>query len=194
MAEDEETPAVAGQPRIEVRRSARRRRTVTAFRDGDRIVVLVPHRLPRRDEAVLVEDVVGRLLAREARVRTRRTDARLHARARELASTYLEPRLGIQVEATAVVWVTNQHQRWGSCTPSTRVIRLSQRLQTMPDWVVDYVLLHELVHLVEPGHTERFWALVGAMPAAERAKGYLEGFQAARAQPDDGLGADVESA
>jgi predicted metal-dependent hydrolase len=81
-------------------------------------------------------------------------------------------------EPIAVSWVTNQQQRWGSCTPSTGLIRLSHRLQPMPVWVVDYVLLHELAHLVEPTHSERFWGLVSRYPSAEKAKGYLEGYLA----------------
>ena len=72
----------------------------------------------------------------------------------------------------------NQNSRWGSCTPSDKSIRLSTRLQGMPSWVVDYVLVHELVHLVEITHSARFWDLVGRYPAAEKAKGYLEGYLA----------------
>ena len=75
-------------------------------------------------------------------------------------------------------WVTNQQQRWGSCTPSSRTIRLSHRLQSMPDWVVDYVLVHELAHLVEVTHSRRFWSLVEAYPAMERAQAYLQGYLA----------------
>jgi hypothetical protein len=77
-----------------------------------------------------------------------------------------------------VRWVDNQGSRWGSCTPSDRTIRLSSRLQGMPPWVVDYVLLHELAHLAVPGHGPRFWALLEAYPRTERARGYLEGVAA----------------
>ena len=79
----------------------------------------------------------------------------------------------------SVTWVGNQQHRWGSCTPSTGAIRLSDRLRRLPGWVVDYVLLHELAHLVEPTHSARFWSLVARYPQAERARGYLEGYQAA---------------
>ena len=78
-------------------------------------------------------------------------------------------------------WVDNQHRRWGSCTPADRSIRLSSRLRAMPDYVVDYVLVHELVHLLEPSHGERFWELVGRYPRAERARGFLEGVELASA-------------
>ena len=76
-------------------------------------------------------------------------------------------------------WVTNQNSRWGSCTPADGSIRLSHRLQAMPPWVVDYVLVHELAHLAEPSHDAEFWRLVDDYPRAERAKGYLEGVAAA---------------
>jgi predicted metal-dependent hydrolase len=75
--------------------------------------------------------------------------------------------------------VNNQNGRWGSCTPADRTIRISDRIQDMPDWVIDYVLLHELAHLVVPSHDDRFWELVGRYPKSERARGYLEGITAA---------------
>ena len=92
-------------------------------------------------------------------------------------------------EPASVRWVDNQHRRWGSCTPADRSIRLSSRLRSMPEYVVDYVLVHELVHLLEPNHDERFWAWVARYPRAERARGFLEGVElastagAAAAQP-----------
>jgi predicted metal-dependent hydrolase len=78
--------------------------------------------------------------------------------------------------------VDNQQRRWGSCTPADRSIRLSSRLQGMPEYVVDYVLVHELAHLVEPSHDARFWALVARYPRAERARGFLEGVELAAVQ------------
>jgi hypothetical protein len=76
----------------------------------------------------------------------------------------------------SVRWVDNQGKRWGSCTPGDRAIRVSRRVATMPRWVLDYVLVHELAHLLEPGHDERFWAWVNRYPRTERAKGYLLGW------------------
>ena len=49
----------------------------------------------------------------------------------------------------------------------------------MPDWVIDYVLLHELAHLVVPSHSPAFWTLLSRYPKTERARGYLEGVSAA---------------
>jgi predicted metal-dependent hydrolase len=172
-------------PRVEVRRSSRRKRTVTAYRERDTIVVLIPQRMSKADEQTFVRDMVEKLLAREARALPPRSDEALVARAHELATAYLAPALGDVPEPAGVFWVTNQQQRWGSCTPSTRLIRLSHRLQPMPVWVVDYVLLHELAHLVEPTHSTRFWSLVGRYPAAEKAKGYLEGYIAGQGRQAD---------
>lgn len=170
--------AGSGSPTVEVRRSARRRRTVSAYRRGDTIVVLVPGRLTRAQERVAVADLVQKVLAREARTRPPRTDEGLAARAAALAHRWLRPAAGIPPRPSAIRWVGNQDRRWGSCTPATGVIRLSDRLQGLPDWVVDYVIVHELTHLIEVDHSARFWALVAHYPQAERARGYLLGYAA----------------
>jgi predicted metal-dependent hydrolase len=164
------------KPVVEVRRSQRRRRTVSAYRDGERVVVLIPDRFSRAEETEWVERMLARLAAREERIR--RTDEELLARARRLTSRYLPDHTSLVVP-TSVRWVTNQNGRWGSCTPDDGTIRISHRIQEMPDWVIDYVLLHELAHLVVPSHNARFWDLVSRYPKAERARGYLEGISAA---------------
>ncbi len=160
-------------PEVEVRRSRRRRRTVSAYREGDRIVVLVPASLTRAEEAQWIERMVARIERAEKRRTT--SDGDLLARARELNDRYL----GGLATPGSVRWVDNQQTRWGSCTPGDRAIRLSARLQTMPQWVVDYVLVHELAHLLESGHGKAFWAWVDRYPKSERAKGYLVGWSAA---------------
>jgi len=151
----------------------RRRRTVSAYREGDTVVVLLPGRMSRADEARWVETMVERLDAQDRRRRP--SDTELVDRARELSERYLA---GTAAPRT-VRWVSNQNERWGSCTPSDGSIRLTTRLRGMPGWVVDYVLLHELAHLIEPGHGARFWRLLEAYPRTERARGFLEGFSAA---------------
>jgi predicted metal-dependent hydrolase len=167
--------AAARKPVVEVRRSTRRRRTVSAYRDGERVVVLIPDRFSRAEETEWVDKMLARLAAREERLG--RTDDELQARSRRLIEQYL-PDYARAAAPVSVRWVTNQNSRWGSCTPADRAIRISHRIQEMPDWVIDYVLLHELAHLVVPHHNTRFWALVKRYPRTERARGYLEGVAA----------------
>jgi predicted metal-dependent hydrolase len=157
-------------PAVEVRRSRRRRRTVSAYRDDDgTVIVLIPARMTRAQEREWVETMVARLTRSEQRRAP--SDAALAKRAAQLSGKYLE---GLARPAS-VRWVDNQQHRWGSCTPADKAIRLSSRLQGMPAWVVDYVLMHELAHLLENGHTDAFWRMVDRFPKAERARGYLEG-------------------
>lgn len=167
--------AAPRKPVVEVRRSQRRRRTVSAYRDGERVVVLIPDQFSRAEESEWVDRMLARLAAREGRVV--RSDDELLARATRLIALYLADH-GRDAIPASVRWVTNQTGRWGSCTPADRTIRISHRLQDMPDWVIDYVLLHELAHLIVPSHNARFWQLVGRYPKTERARGYLEGVAA----------------
>lgn len=163
---------------IEVRRSARRTRTVSAYRDGEKIVVLVPARLSRHQEARWVRTMVDDIVAREQRARDagpRRSDAALIERARSLNQTYLDGR----ADPCSVRWVDTMQRRWASCTSIDRTIRVSRRLQSMPAWVVDYVLVHELAHIMVSGHGADFWTLVNRYQRTERARGYLEGVSAA---------------
>lgn len=159
---------------VEVRRSARRRRTVSAYREGTRIIVLIPATMSRAEEHKWVATMVARL-ERKAR-RTTRSDADLMQRAAQLNETYFDGR----ATPSSVRWVSNQNARWGSCTPGDGTIRLSDRLQRMPTWVQDYVLVHELAHLLVSAHDAAFWALVSGFPQAERAKGFLIGWVAAQ--------------
>ncbi|HKE63263.1 MAG TPA: M48 family metallopeptidase [Micromonosporaceae bacterium] len=165
-----------GKPDVEVRRSQRRHSTVSAYRDGGRVIVLIPDQFTRAEEREWVDKMLNRLAARD--VRARRTDAELTVRALRLAGRFF-PDYGEIAKPASVRWVTNQNGRWGSCTPDDASIRISDRVMTMPDWVVDYVLLHEIAHLIVPVHNRMFWNLVNRYPKSERARGYLEGVAAA---------------
>lgn len=161
-----------GWPPVEVVRSARRTRTVSASRQGDRIVVRVPARLPRADVDRWVSTLVERVLAAEQRARP--SDTELAARAVELSRRYLDG----AARPASVAWSDRQQKRWGSCTPADGSIRLSRRLATMPAYVRDLVLLHELAHLIEPDHSPAFAALLDRFPDRVRAEAFLDGWSA----------------
>jgi predicted metal-dependent hydrolase len=167
--------AVQRTPVVEVRRSERRRRTVAAYREGERVVILIPSQFSRAEETAWVDKMLARLEAKDKR--GARSDSALMARARQLAARHFAD-YGDAAIPAGVRWVTNQRGRWGSCSPDDRTIRLSERLRDMPIWVSDYVLLHELAHLIEPNHSAAFWRLVARYPKTERARGFLEGVAA----------------
>lgn len=176
---DDQDPAASPGPPVEVQRSRRRTQTATAYWREETIVVVLPQRVDRLQAEQLTSALVRRLVARAER--DRMGDAgELRERARALAERYLAPELGSAPQPSSVTWVTNQNTRWGSCTMPDRTIRLSHRLQALPDWVVDYVLLHELAHLVHHDHSAAFWRLLRRYPRVERARGYLDGWTDAR--------------
>ena len=149
--------------RVEVVRSARRRRTVQARLDGDVVLVRVPAAMTAADEARWVEELVRRI---ERRHRSGAVD--LAERAAALARRHGLP------APTDIRWSEVQRARWGSCTPATGEVRISARLAPLPGWVLDYVIVHELAHLVVPDHSPAFRELVARYPRAERARGYLQ--------------------
>ena len=169
---------------IEVRRSRRRRRTVSAYREGGRTIVLIPAGFSASEEKHWVDTMLRKLEAGDRRRRP--SDEQLAARAAELSQRYL----GGLAKPTSIVWSMNQASRWGSCTPSDGSIRISARVKGMPSWVLDYVIMHELAHLLQPSHGRDFWALLESYPRTERARGYLEGVVAAGAlgPPGEGVG------
>lgn len=170
---------VPGVGTIEIRRSARRRRTVSAFRQQGRLVVAMPATFTQTQEDEWVNRMITRVQKSEAKREL--SSEELLQRAHKLAAQYLPK----GVEPRTVRWVTNQNKRWGSCTPLDGSIRISHRLKRMPPWVLDYVLVHELAHLVEPNHDEAFWQIVNQFPLTERARGFLDGVAFTEANTPD---------
>lgn len=147
---------------VEVVRSTRRRRTVSAQMHGTVLRISIPNWMSKKEEIASVENMVKRFTRRLA------TDAvDLVDRARILAKAH-------DLRTPAVIeWSDSLKAVWGLCTPSTSHIRLSTRLVGFPRWVLDYVIVHELAHLHVPGHGPDFWKLVHRYPRTERAIGYL---------------------
>jgi hypothetical protein len=160
--EDERRMNVEPNMKVEVVRSPRRRKTVSARQVGDIVSVSVPATMTRAEEEHWVTEMVRRIKRRQ-----HSASVDLEERARGLAAKF-----GLATPRSAR-WVDNQVQRWGSCTPSDGTVRISSRLATEPPWVLDYVIVHELAHLQVSGHTGAFWDIVGRYPLAERARGFL---------------------
>ena len=152
---------------VEVVRSARRQKSVSAELKNGVLVVRAPAELDDAALAPIIEKF-RRQLARKVRPAPQSDDS-LAERAQALNKMYFNGRLRWQ----SIRYVSNQHKRFGSCTPSKGTIRLSDRLAAMPAWVRDYVIVHELAHLEEANHGRRFWQLVNHYPLTERARGYL---------------------
>lgn len=150
--------------RIEVVRSARRRQTISAEERDGVVRILMPAGMTDEEESHWVAVMLGRLDRRRDRFQS---DEELAARADALARRYRLP------VPSSIRWAENQRSRWGSCTIDDRTIRLSTALRECPEWVIDYVIVHELAHLIEPGHSPGFWEIVNRYPRAERARGFL---------------------
>lgn len=148
-----------------IKRSSRRKKTIQARMVNGNMEVLAPANI---SDAAL-KDHVSRLRARLVKRSTIRDDGHLEARARYLNEKYFHGRLVWE----SITYSTRQEKRRGSCTYYKKTIRISHRLSRMPQWVEDYVIVHELAHLLEPNHGKQFKQLVKSYPLAERAIGFL---------------------
>lgn len=155
---------------VQVIRSPRRKKTVAARIAGDVLQVRAPVGLSDDELNAIIAKLRARLEREHERRRT--------ADNKELAERFdtLNRRFfGGRLRVRRLCYVTNQERRFGSCSPQQGVIRISHRVASMPGWVRDYVLVHEMAHLIEPNHSPRFWELVNRFPRAERARGFLIG-------------------
>jgi hypothetical protein len=166
-----------GWPDVEIRVSARRRKTSEARWVGGRIVVSLPAHLSAAAREKTIAWLVDRLVAKHP-LRNAVGDDELMSRAIALGDRY---RVGVR--PASVRWVTNQSSRWGSCSSYSREIRLSHRLRAVPEWVLDAVLVHELAHLVHPNHSPAFHQLADRYRRHHEAGLFLAGYGLGLAEP-----------
>ncbi|MDO5751834.1 M48 family metallopeptidase [Arthrobacter sp.] len=177
---------------VVVRRTARRKTGLAAFWEAGQAVIAVPARLSIEDEQYWVPRMVAKLeqgtSAQLGRGGMGSSDEVLLQRSLKLSKTYL----GARAVPVSVRWVRNQNGRWGSATPARKTIRISHHVQGMPEWVLDYVLLHELAHLIHANHSPEFWAVLAGYPQLEMAKSFLEGASFAASRNISGLEGDMD--
>ncbi|MFM8965148.1 MAG: M48 family metallopeptidase [Actinomycetota bacterium] len=163
---------IAGGAEVRVIKSSRRRRSISAYREHGAIVIQVPARLSNSKIQEVIPEMVEKILSREAREKM--SDKALFDRALELLNQYLPE---FRVQPVSVVW-RSMNERWGSCTTLDRTIRISDRLNGAPPYVVDYLLVHELIHLEIPDHGGEFEKLLARFEESEMANAYLDGYEA----------------
>lgn len=181
--------AASKAPEVQVQRSARRKKTVSAHWSGGTVVLQVPARMSAREVTRWQRELVPKLVAKRDRARSaqahKSTDTHLQDRALELSRRHL----GGAAQPTSITWSARQNTRWGSATPATGAIRISNRLQSAPAWVLDAVIFHELCHLLEANHGPAFRNLEQRGPRMAEAQAFLDGAAWASGEPD-GSGLD----
>ncbi len=173
-------PLSSDLPAFRVIRSARRKRSIQAFRTNGVIEIHIPAKVSRKQEQELIPEMIALVLKREAKVR--KSDGELLHMSAELLGAFLPE---FSERPASVTW-RPMRERWGSCTTDDRTIRISDRLISAPEYVIRFVLFHELIHLRVPGHGDEFYALLERMPDKDRAEAFLEGYEAGIAARSDG--------
>lgn len=163
---------ISGGAEIRVVRSSRRKRSISAYREQGAIVIQVPARLPNSKVSEVIPEMVEKILSREAREKI--SDEDLFHRAHKILARYLPE---FTIAPVSVTW-RPMNERWGSCTTVDRTIRISDRLNGAPDYVVDYLLVHELIHLMIPDHGAQFESILARFELGEKAAAYLDGYEA----------------
>lgn len=158
---------------VEVVRDARLRSRVHWEWNGSQVRIRAPKRVSQRELERMVAEIVEEVQRRRAQVRAR-ADADLESVAQDVNRRYF----GGEISWHSIRWVTNMRKRLGSCTnggPTDGDIRISDQIKGWPDWVVAYVVAHELAHRKHPNHSPEFWAYLARVPQTERARGFLLG-------------------
>ena len=163
---------ISGGAEIRVIRSSRRKRSISAYREQGAIVISVPAKLSNSKVSQVIPEMVEKILSREAREKI--SDIELFDRAHALLRKYLPE---FTVTPASVTWRA-MNERWGSCTTVDRTIRISDRLNGAPEYVVDYLLIHELIHLQVADHGPQFELLLARFEESDKASAYLDGYEA----------------
>ena len=158
---------------IVVLRSKRRKKSISAYRQGGRIIISIPARMSKADERSVIPEMIAKIRAQEADESPSETI--LLDRVTQLLDLYAPE---ITQRPHSMNWRA-MRERWGSCTSVDATIRISDRLKGAPAYALDYVLFHEAIHLHHFDHGPEFKAVLARFPEEGRAEAYLEGFEAA---------------
>jgi predicted metal-dependent hydrolase len=159
---------------IKIIRSPNRKKTVSARLNKGVLAVCAPSSLSDKELNKIIARLTERLLRKQLK---RELDRKQDLK--DIAEKLNEKYFGGRLQITAIEYSINQNSRFGCCNLKTGKILISHRLASMPDWVRDYVIVHELAHQIVPNHSKPFHDLTAKYRWKERAIGYLmaKGYQ-----------------
>lgn len=173
QALDQTLPGI-DEGEIVVIRSKKRKRSISAFRQGGKIVISIPARLTKAEEREVVPEMIAKIRAKEVAP----DETELSKEIDRLLSKYAPE---ITIRPTSVAW-RSMNERWGSCTSVDRTIRIATKLQRAPKYVLDFVLYHEAIHLYIYDHGSEFQEFLKRYPRHLEAEAFLEGYELAEQQ------------
>ena len=160
----------AAIPPVSIRLSARRKKTVAVREEGDGFLIMAPATIGEAELRRISVELVGKALGSR---RHTIGNNELVERAAQLNNKYLGGRATVK----EIKFVTNMNTRWGSCSVQSKRIRIAHQLQDVPGYVLDAVIIHELIHTFVPNHGPEFRRWEAHTPHLEKAQGYLEAFK-----------------
>lgn len=161
----------SGLPEFKVVRNQRRRSSMSAYRQAGVIIINIPARMSKQDEIAAIPEMIAMVQRREAK--ERKSDEQLLRMGMALLEKYLPE---FEIIPASINW-RSMSERWGSCTTVDRTIRISDRLIGAPTYVLDYIIFHELIHLMISGHDADFYNYLNRYSDQKRAEAFLEGFE-----------------
>jgi len=153
---------------IKIIRSDNRRKTISARLIENTMLVHAPGSISDVELKKIIDKLKRRLHNKKIRNELNKTQGLIVA-ADRLNKEYFNNKL----EIISITYSANQDKIFGSCNYKTKEIRISHQLVQMPCWVRDYVIIHEMAHLIESNHSKAFWDIVYRYRLTERARGYL---------------------
>lgn len=140
---------------------------------GQRVLVRIPKQTSQHNLAELIKNLTVKL-TRLQRKRKKRSSVDLEQRAHWLNQEYFQGEL----KWSSIRWVSNMQYRLGSCTtggPTDGDLRISDRIRDWPQYVIDYVIAHEICHRKYPDHSDNFWEYLRFYPLFDKALGFIDG-------------------
>lgn len=153
---------------VKVITTKRRNRTASARMVGNVLHVRVPASMPEANVQEIVKNFKRRFEKRQ-----RKMELSMKEDLKAISDKLNKKHFGGIVDVAHIEYTTEQSRIFGSCDTKTRTIRISHRVAEMPRWVRDYVIVHEMAHILERNHNRNFWELVNRYKLAERARGFL---------------------